>query len=183
MGLLSANDRAADEQRFVAAYQANYAVVFAYFLRRLGSDADAADATAETFTVAWRRLDRMPKSDERPWFYGVARRVLANHVRGQRRRSALDRRLREDDRPTASEDDAAFVREALDRLSPSDSELLRLVAWEGMTAGEIAAVLHLPASVVSVRLHRAKKRLRSLLGESPTGAATRRSALRIEEAP
>lgn len=183
MELASADDRTEAEQRFVAAYQDNYAVLFAYFLRRLGSHADAADATAETFTVAWRRLDRMPESDQRPWFYGVARRVLANHVRGQRRRSALDRRLQGYDRPAAAQDDATFVREALDRLSASDSEILRLAAWEGMTAGEIAATLHLPASVVSVRLHRARKRLRSLIGESAAGGATRPGALRIEEAP
>ena len=173
MGLPIADDSSKAEQRFVAAYQDNYAVVFAYFLRRLGSHADAADATAETFTVAWRRLDRMPETDHRPWFYGVARRVLANQVRGKRRRSALDQRLRDEDRPAAAGDDSTIVREALDRLSASDSEILTLAAWEGMSASEIAAILHLPASVVSVRLHRAKKRLRALLGESAAGESHR----------
>ena len=32
---------------------------------------------AETFAVAWRRRDRMPRGAELPWLYGVARRVLA----------------------------------------------------------------------------------------------------------
>jgi RNA polymerase sigma-70 factor (ECF subfamily) len=79
--------------------------------------------------------------------------------------------------------DATFVREALDRLSASDSEILTLVAWEGMTPREIAGILRLPPSVVSVRLHRAKKRLRSLLGEPAAGGAKSRVALRTEEAP
>jgi hypothetical protein len=39
-----------------------------------------------TFTIAWHRADDMPPGDEaRVWLYGVARRVLANHLRGERR--------------------------------------------------------------------------------------------------
>jgi RNA polymerase sigma-70 factor (ECF subfamily) len=36
----------------------------------------APDVVAETFLVAWRRLDDVP-ADPLPWLYGVARRVLA----------------------------------------------------------------------------------------------------------
>ena len=52
-------------------------------------------ATGSTFLTAWRRLDEMPPDPEtRLWLYGVARRVLANHHRGEHRRSALAERLR-----------------------------------------------------------------------------------------
>lgn len=44
---------------------------------------DAADAVAETFLVAWRRLPEVPSGEEaRPWLYGVARRTLANQRLG-----------------------------------------------------------------------------------------------------
>ena len=56
-----------------------------------------ADVLAETFLAAWRRLDQVPPAGEdRLWLYGTARRVLANHHRGQRRRLALADRLKAD---------------------------------------------------------------------------------------
>jgi DNA-directed RNA polymerase specialized sigma24 family protein len=58
---------------------------------------DAADVVAETFLVAWRRIDDLPPGREgRLWLYGVARRVCANHLRGVRRRHRLAERLREE---------------------------------------------------------------------------------------
>src|SRR5262249_27147731 len=69
--------------------------VLAYALRRSASPEDAADAVAETFLVAWRRLADLPVGDEAPlWLYGVARRVLANQRRGERRRVRLAEQLR-----------------------------------------------------------------------------------------
>jgi DNA-directed RNA polymerase specialized sigma24 family protein len=66
-----------------------------YVLRRVDRAEDAADVVAETFLVAWRRLDKVPAGDEaRLWLYGVARRQLANQRRGQLRRLRLADRLR-----------------------------------------------------------------------------------------
>jgi DNA-directed RNA polymerase specialized sigma24 family protein len=69
--------------------------LLAYVLRRVDRGEDAADVVAETFLVAWRRMDRVPEGDEaRLWLYGVARRQLANQRRGELRRSRLAERLR-----------------------------------------------------------------------------------------
>jgi DNA-directed RNA polymerase specialized sigma24 family protein len=46
------------------------------------------DVAAETFQVAWRRLEAVP-FDAAPWLYAVARRVLANERRAASRRAAL----------------------------------------------------------------------------------------------
>ncbi len=81
--------------RFEAVYAAYHGPVLGYVLRRTGNPDDAADVIADTFLTAWRRLEDMPPEPAaRLWLYGVARRVLANHHRGQRRRSALAGRLR-----------------------------------------------------------------------------------------
>jgi RNA polymerase sigma-70 factor (ECF subfamily) len=88
-------DPAARQVRFEAVYAANHVSILGYALRRTTSPDDAADILAETFLTAWRRLDELPSGDEaRLWLYGVARRVLANFYRGERRRSALADRLR-----------------------------------------------------------------------------------------
>src|SRR3954471_20347596 len=61
--------------------------VHAYALRRTDR-ASAEDVVSETFLTAWRRRGEMP-ADELPWLLGVARLVLANQARSQRRRDAL----------------------------------------------------------------------------------------------
>src|SRR5580692_1766293 len=69
--------------------------ILCYVPRRTENPDDAADVIAETFLTAWRRLDAVPPGDEaRLWLYGVARRVLANYRRGERRRAVLADRLR-----------------------------------------------------------------------------------------
>ena len=66
-------------------------------LRRTDSPDDAADVLAETFLVAWRRLDDMPSGEvSHLWLYGVARRILADHHRGERRRTKLADRVRDE---------------------------------------------------------------------------------------
>src|SRR5580704_6064903 len=75
-------------RRFETIYAANCGPILGYVLRRTRNGDDAADVVAETFLTAWRRLDDVPPGDQaRLWLYGVARRVLANHQRGERRKS------------------------------------------------------------------------------------------------
>jgi RNA polymerase sigma factor (sigma-70 family) len=153
--------------------------LLAYALRRVDRAEDAADVVAETFLVAWRRMDRVPPGDEaRLWLYGVARRQLANQRRGQLRRSRLADRLRAE-LPVAvasarSPEDhrIAAVRAALARLEEEDREILRLTSWEGLTPSEIAAVMGVPGVTVRSRLHRARKRLRSELLQLDASAPT-----------
>ena len=156
----------ARRRRFESLFDANFRPLLGYAMRRVSDPADAADIVAETFTTAWRRLDDVPDGQEsRLWLYGTARRVLANHHRGQRRRSALVDRLAlhlESVVPDHDEN-ALRVREALGRLDADDAELLRLTAWEGLTPSELAFMWGIPAATVRTRLHRGRQRLRAEL--------------------
>ena len=64
----------ADTERFEILFRTHYGAIHAYARRRLPERAD--DIVADTFFVAWRRLDDVPR-DALPWLYGVARRVAA----------------------------------------------------------------------------------------------------------
>jgi RNA polymerase sigma factor (sigma-70 family) len=152
------------QARFEALYAANHSPIFGYALRRTASPDDAADILAETFLTAWRRLDDLPAGDDaRMWLYGVARRVLANHHRGERRRSALADRLHAElpgsYAPPEFDDESARIAEAMRRLPQRQQELLALNAWEGLDCGEIATVLGCSRNAVRIRLHRARIRL------------------------
>lgn len=167
-------DRPADDsrRRFEGIYEAHYAAIAQYALRRTRSADDAVDVVSETFLTAWRRLDDVPDGDEtRLWLYGVARRVLANLHRGAARRELLAVRLRAtfarsvEDLPTDRPPETKDVRAAFERLSQDDRELLSLTGWEGLSPTEIAKVLGCSRGAVRVRLHRARKRLAKELAE------------------
>ena len=138
------------------------------FLARRTDPATADDVLAETLLVCWRRIDDVPEP-ALPWAYGVARNCLANAHRSGRRQQRVAARLavvdppREAADPVGSRDDA--LHEALDRLREDDAELLRLWAWEQLTPAEIATVLGVTANAVSIRLHRARGKLRDELGK------------------
>jgi RNA polymerase sigma-70 factor (ECF subfamily) len=148
------------EERFRSLFARHYPHVYGYAARRLGR-ADAGDVAAEVFTVAWKRLSKVPEGDgELPWLYGVSRNVVANAQRSRRRRERLDARLSALRNPEASppavRDD---VLDAVAGLDPRDREILMLAAWEGLGPRDIGAVLGCSPNAAAVRLHRARRRL------------------------
>ena len=153
--------------RFRRLFDDHFRTVIGYALRRCANPSDAADVAADVFLTAWRRLDDLPRDDPLPWLIGTARGAVANQRRGQLRRHRLADRLRDDllvNPPVAqAHADLAPVTAAMERLSRSDRELLRLVAWEGLTPIQIAALDDVPASTVRSRLRRARTRLASAL--------------------
>jgi RNA polymerase sigma factor (sigma-70 family) len=160
--LFDLSGSASRRDRFQALYEQNYHRVLGYALRRAERD-DAADVVAETFLVAWRRLEDVPSGEAaRLWLYGTARRVLANQKRGNRRRERLFRRLGAASRfgSQVSPDDARLsaAAAAFARLPDGDRELLALVAWEGLDAAEIAQVLGCSRNAARIRIHRARRR-------------------------
>jgi RNA polymerase sigma-70 factor (ECF subfamily) len=155
--------------RFERLYEAARDPLARYLARRAAPDA-VEDLFAEVMTVAWRRLGEIPPGVEIPWLYGTARRVLANHRRAGSRFGRLVERLASLGQgtgavglPVRGDPDLA---EALAALSPTDAEVLRLWAWEELAPAEIAVVLGISANAASIRLHRAKGRLRARLEAS-----------------
>lgn len=168
------NDR---QQRFDACFRDQYDRVLAYALRRLPDRAAAEDVAAETFVVAWRRVDEIP-SDPLPWLLGIARHVLHNERRSSRRRDRLVARVGAqpagfDCAAAEPSPGTARVLRALDQLSERDREVLLLTTWDGLDRRRAAAVLGCSRGAFTVRLHRARARLtRALAATDPTQAPT-----------
>jgi RNA polymerase sigma factor (sigma-70 family) len=157
---------------FSRLYREQARAVLAYALRRVGDRENAADVVAETFLIAWRRLEEVPIGAEaRLWLYAVARRVIANQQRTERRRTRLGLRLAETLRTELATHpvpagEAAEVLRAMTGLGDEDRELLLLVSWEELSPSEAAKVLGISALAVRSRLHRARRRLRALLKDT-----------------
>jgi RNA polymerase sigma-70 factor (ECF subfamily) len=173
--------------RFGQLYREQGRAILAYALRRVEDPEDAADVVAETFLVAWRRLGEVPIDEgARLWLYAVARRVMANLNRAERRRTRLGERLAESLRTElatrpAPAGEAAEVLRALGGLGDEDRELLLLVSWEGLSPSQAAKVLGISSLAARSRLHRARRRLRALL-EDRESTGRRNPELDTEEA-
>jgi RNA polymerase sigma-70 factor (ECF subfamily) len=172
----TAGARPAAEARFNQLYARFYSPIRAYCNRRVRADS-VDDVTAETFLTVWRRIDKVPDGDAAlPWLYGVAYRVIEHQWRSVTRRSSLRSRLQAaEPRPVTGADDEEFddvdsrrVLAALARLNATEAEVLRLDAWEQLSAVSIAAVLGIEPDAVRQRLHRARRKLaREYDGLSP----------------
>lgn len=160
------------KERMADIYEQYASNVAAYAMRR-ASAADAADVVAETFLVAWRRAVDVPDEPKTlPWLYGVARRVIANQRRTDQRRGRLTERLatefvRHSQVRSAidTSDEAGRIFNAMAKLSSDDAELLRLIAWEDLTPGEVAETMDLVPSTARQRISRARRRLQKHLDE------------------
>lgn len=154
--------------------------VLAYCLRRT-AHADAHDAAAEVFSIAWRRFDDVPDGDDALfWLFGVARRVLSNQRRGNRRYQRLARRAGSLGASPPPSADTVVLRHERDRevidavhsLSPRDQEVLALIVWDEVPRAQVAALLDISEQAVHKRYQRALRRLERRLSR---GSALRDS--------
>ena len=143
------------------------------FLARRTDPPTAEDVLSETLLVCWRRCGEIP-DEPLPWAYAVARNCLANADRARRRQHRLIVRIFRYDLPREhtdhADDSSSELTSALARLPAVESELLRLWAWEELGPAEIAQVMGMTANAVSIRLHRARQKLRGMLRKPGGGA-------------
>jgi RNA polymerase sigma-70 factor (ECF subfamily) len=166
--------------RFAELFDRHFAAVFRFAERRVGYD-QAGEVASETFTRAFARRGsyRLDAPQALPWLYGIAsnlvlheRRRFARYLSAVERvetevaRQERDGGLAAADRRLDAPRDWERIRTALLALGDTDRELLLLVAWDGVSYEDAAAVLELPVGTVRSKLHRARARLRELLDGS-----------------
>ncbi|MEU0038904.1 sigma-70 family RNA polymerase sigma factor [Streptomyces sp. NPDC006333] len=166
-------------QHFRDVYEECYPRVLAYASSLVGRQV-GEDITSETFTIAWRRVRDLP-DPALPWLLGVARNLVRELRRRDSRQYALAaaeaQRIISGVRVDVGEDVAAVVTEreaalhALASLSDADRELLTLIAWHGLSARQAARVLGCTTATLTVRLHRARRRLEKVLDSAVSTVA------------
>ncbi len=161
------------EARFNQLYDEHFDAVRRYVWRRASVNAD--DVAAETFLVAWRRIDDVP-ANALPWLITVARSTLLNERRRSRRQAAVSGRLAaEPSPPLPGEADSVgsdLIEAALAALCERDREVLLLSVWEDLDRAAIADALGCSKANVSVRLHRARRRFADELERQPPAASS-----------
>ncbi|RSN12711.1 RNA polymerase subunit sigma-70 [Nonomuraea sp. WAC 01424] len=163
-----------DPERFAALFDRHADEIHRYAARRLGAEL-ADDVTGEVFLLAFRGRARYDRSlpDARPWLYGIATKVVSQHRRAERRRTAAMARVGAE-RPGGFDERSAAcataeqlqprLAKALTRLSAGERDLLLLVAWADLTYEDAARALGVPVGTVRSRLHRLRVKVRRALG-------------------
>jgi RNA polymerase sigma-70 factor (ECF subfamily) len=166
----------AEPERFADLFDRHAPAIHQYVARRLGRDA-ADDVTSETFLTAFRIRDRYDpeRASIRPWLHGIAAKLISRHRRDEVRALKLLARTRHDpvaetwtehaDDRVAAQAASGPLAAALARLSQGDRHVLLLFAWADFSYQEIAEALQIPIGTVRSRLNRARKKVRTALGE------------------
>ncbi|HTM45515.1 MAG TPA: RNA polymerase sigma factor [Polyangiaceae bacterium] len=167
-----------DPRGFDWAYRSYSARLFGFLKRMCKGSALAEDLLQHTFLrLAERGPELHPDSDLRAWLFAVARNALLDHVRSEPA-TAHETVLEELFAP-APDLEARFllgdIESALAELSSQDRELL-LLAAEGFTPNQVAAIERIAPAASRQRLSRARSRLFTVLQKRDPGSRERKSS-------
>lgn len=141
--------------------------VYRLALRVTASSADAYDVTHDVFVGLPEAVERYdPGRPFGGWIKGVAVRTALMRIRSDRRRREVSIRplRRLGVRPDAARTvDRLTLERGIEQLPAELRTAFVLREVEGMSYREISEVLGISDNLVSVRLHRARARLRDLL--------------------
>lgn len=167
-----------DPEIFDAFYTEHLEDLQRFVARRVDDPEQAADLTADIFLAAIGSAHRYrPRATPKTWLYGIAVIVVAE----DRRRAARDRTREERIRGSAllDEEEAARIEEridaaararriyeAMDQLGDDERAILELVAIDELTVADAAVAIGVRPVTARVRLHRARRKLRTDLAEA-----------------
>lgn len=167
-----------DTAAFGQLYDALSPRLYGYLLRQTRDRARAEDLLQQTMLQIHRARDRFIAGAEvMPWAFAIARRLLVDDIRRNRRVILSDdgdpdpgvsTHDRADDMVHAGEL-AVRVQRILEQLPHSQRAAFELIKQEGLSMAEAAQVLGTTVAAVKLRAHRAYEALRAALGDIEAG--------------
>ena len=165
-----------DPDAFERFYREHVEAVQRFVARRVDDPYLAADLTADVFVAVIESAGSYRRSRGEPvaWLFGIARNIVAGEHRRKAKELRAAARIR--GRELVDEDDLAALHELIDgeaagravlgdlgRLPNGERAVLELVALDGLSVSEAAKALGIGSVAARVRLHRARRRMRSRL--------------------
>jgi len=164
-----------DPADLAAIFRSHVRPLLRYCACRVGPEA-AEDVVAETFSVAYSQRHRFDpaRASALTWLYGIATNVARRHRRTELlvyrtyARGATDDLVMAFDEQATSRADARVMRRrvaaAVASLPARQRDVLLLYAIADLEYAEIAEALRIPMGSVQSSLHRARTKLRAVLG-------------------
>ncbi len=159
------------KEEFIQAYENHSDAIFRHCYFRVFDREVARDLTQETFLRTWDYLQKEGKAVEnlKAFLYRVATNLIIDRSRKKRETSLevlqeLGFEVVEESRAVDFVEIQSLMA-AVEMLFPDDREVVTLSFVEDLAPVEIADILGISANAVSVRLHRAIKKLRLIMQE------------------
>ncbi len=166
-------------EQLLAAYGAR---LYRYFCRATGSHHDSEDLLGELMLRLVRTLQEYDHRGRfEPWLFRVASNMVRDRIRRKVANPSPAGGLGQPDGGLADEEiagpavavDAALMatetslqlRQALERLDPTDRDMILLRHFGEMSFREIARLYRCPMGTVLSKVHRGLKTLRKLIGD------------------
>jgi len=179
--LVSARDENSLQELFRHFYRRTYAAVMAI----VRNHQTAEDLTQEAFVRAFNRLDKLREPHRfGPWLGSIATNLARDHLKKEKRfvwtsdieqgnpsaQASVEEQLLEREK-------ADTLRESLKSLSPEHYQVVILYYYYESTIEEISSMCAVSEGTVKSRLHRARKKLRSVLQDEEAGIREPEGAL------
>src|SRR5262245_35815779 len=163
----------AGDQRAASELVERHASALARFAMSTGERSDVDELVQDTFVRAFNSLDGFRgESSFRTWLFTIERRLLVDRRRSEKRRR--DRvEIQEDDASTEYDaldgvvagETERRMRQAMNRLSPTQKEVVTLRVAEGLSYKEIAAAVGTTEGAARVHYHNAMRAVKEFLDE------------------
>jgi RNA polymerase sigma-70 factor, ECF subfamily len=165
------------DERAATALLERHADAVARFVASVGARRDVEDLVQETFVRAFGSLDSFRgESSLRTWLFTIARRLLVDQRRSERRRGGgvtMQMEVQDADAVTeftaldavVADETERRMREAMARLTPTQREVFTLRVAEGMSYREIAEAAETTEGAARVHYHNAMRAIKEFLDE------------------
>jgi len=160
-----------DEEKFISVYDENADALFRYAYFRLYDRERAKELMQEAFLKTWEYLESGKKiSNVRAFLYRTVHNLSVNEAVRHKSYSLDEMREvagfdPEEEHENTPEEDAEYqlVLAKIEELASDERDVLVMRYIEGLPVAEIAEALEEAPNTVSVRIHRAMKKLRASL--------------------
>ena len=158
------------KQQFLGAYDAYGDAIFRFCVMKVSNREVAQDLTQETFLRYWQTLRKGEElQNERAYLYTLARNLVIDWYR-KKKESSLDVLFEagidfegDDQRSVTASAEAREIFKVIGKLDDDSREVLLLRYVEGFSPQEIAALRNESPNTISVRIHRATKKVQELI--------------------
>lgn len=103
----------------------------------------------------------------KPWLYSITRNTVYDHLRKQRRRTAVEAPLFQEFDPVATPDtnaqESALLQKALATLPENQRDAVKMIKFDGLSMKEAAEKAGVSESAIKVRAHRGYEALKVYL--------------------
>ena len=163
----------AGDQRAATLLVERHAAALARFASSVGAKGDVDEVVQDTFVRAFASIDSFRgDSSLRTWLFTIARRLLLDRRRSDRRRGEQIE-VRENDVSTeydaldsvVAEETQQRLRSAMERLSRTQREVFSLRVGEGLSYKEIADSVGTTEGAARVHYHNAMRAIKEFLDD------------------